>query len=335
MKVQWILVLAGAMALSTSACKGDDSTNTSTDGGTDTGIGDTDMGTGSDMGRDMAVSTDMGRTDSGAADPCESTGDGDLTAFVGCNGAPIGASAAADSFGGSCTPGGMANPAGSCTNTGGLCAAGTGEPTGFCLQECEPSTEFYTTTSTCPSGSRCFTVEAGVAVCYPDCASGSDCLSGSCDNEGSCRAPSTPVTDGGTPDAGDVDASDVDAGASDAGDVDAGVADDAGPLPVAVIVPCEGATIAQTVSASAGEGFGPSTVTVPVGSVVQFNNSDGFGHTVTSRTSLDGEPVADDLFNFALPGSASICVNFTTFGTYPYYCNIHTSMRGAVYVGVP
>lgn len=77
-------------------------------------------------------------------------------------------------------------------------------------------------------------------------------------------------------------------------------------------------------------GFGTvGNPTFVVGDVVRVDNVDIFPHTVTQRTAPDGEPVAvTGGFDFDLPANGSICIQFTETGTYPYFCEFHTSMRG-------
>jgi hypothetical protein len=106
----------------------------------------------------------------------------------------IGAGVADDEFAGACTPDPSSDPdglplQGSCAASTDRCAFVPGE-TGICVRQCEPATT-YVSTGDCPSGSRCFTVDAatGNAFCFPDCETGSDCTSGSCDAEGGCIPP--------------------------------------------------------------------------------------------------------------------------------------------------
>lgn len=128
-----------------------------------------------DAGRDMStVPVDMGSE----TDPCASD---DATLTVGCHGGVISPSVPSDSFGGLCTPN-VSDARGSCTAEGAFC---DGLTTGICLQECTFQ-ETYTSTSDCPLHSRCFSVSVDMALCFPDCNTGSDCSTGVCDDEGSC-----------------------------------------------------------------------------------------------------------------------------------------------------
>jgi plastocyanin len=70
--------------------------------------------------------------------------------------------------------------------------------------------------------------------------------------------------------------------------------------------------------------FSPSSLTVSAGTTVKFTNNDGVTHTVTSNTSVfdSGSLSAGNTYSFT----------FSTAGTYPYYCKIHTSMTGTIVV---
>ena len=203
------LPLAGLLALA-----GCDDANTD-----DAGI---DAGASGDAGRDSGPPrADSGPRDSGPSDPCASD---DATATVGCNGGIPGA-AADNAFGGRCTPGDDTAPEGSCTDTGAICYAfdpeGNDSPMGICIVGCTAGAT-YTSTSDCPTGSRCF--DFGGGLCFADCNSGTDCSTMSCDGDNSCVGEVGVATDGGVPmDAGTAG----DAGTGDAGTGDAGI--DAGP----------------------------------------------------------------------------------------------------------
>jgi hypothetical protein len=51
-------------------------------------------------------------------------------------------------------------------------------------------------------------------------------------------------------------------------------------------------------------------------------------HTVTSTT-----VPANGAFDSSVSAGASICLKFTSAGSYSYHCSIHPSMTGAVTVG--
>ncbi len=187
------VLMMGACALALAACEGNrPMTGTDAGGRVDSGSSGTDSGT--------------PRPDSGGSgDDCEASGD-DAISTVGCNGGVLGAARTANDFGGLCTVGDDTNPAGSCTNTNGVCWGAPGGQ-GICVTTCTPTAANYVSTGGCPTGSRCFdlTDAVGVALCFPDCNSASDCASDNCDGEGSCVDPEEePAPDGGTgtPDAG-------------------------------------------------------------------------------------------------------------------------------------
>lgn len=70
--------------------------------------------------------------------------------------------------------------------------------------------------------------------------------------------------------------------------------------------------------------FEPNSITVKVGTVVVWTNTDNMLHTITSDDmAFDSEPLATGMtysFTFAKPG------------TYPYHCKVHPSMKGTVIV---
>ena len=79
--------------------------------------------------------------------------------------------------------------------------------------------------------------------------------------------------------------------------------------------------------------FVPATLTVSVGTTVQWVNQDGITHTVTK----DSGPAGGPAFNSGnLGGGASFSVRFDVAGTYQDHCTIHGSpgagMHGTVIV---
>ena len=72
--------------------------------------------------------------------------------------------------------------------------------------------------------------------------------------------------------------------------------------------------------------FGPTALTIPVGTTVTWTNRDDIPHTVVSTDDpkvfkskvLD----TDEKFSFT----------FTKAGTYPYFCSVHPKMTGKVIV---
>ena len=73
-----------------------------------------------------------------------------------------------------------------------------------------------------------------------------------------------------------------------------------------------------------GSAFTPSTITVAVNTTITFTNKDGMTHTVTSDSGV---------FNSGNMGNGSTFVRqFTTAGTFPYHCNLHSGMKAKVIV---
>ncbi|MFO7966155.1 MAG: PQQ-dependent sugar dehydrogenase [Archaeoglobaceae archaeon] len=73
-----------------------------------------------------------------------------------------------------------------------------------------------------------------------------------------------------------------------------------------------------------GFAFSPSSITVPAGMEVVWENQDGTTHTVTSRDGVfDSGNIAD---------GETYSYTFDEAGTYEYYCTIHPSMEGVVEV---
>ena len=70
--------------------------------------------------------------------------------------------------------------------------------------------------------------------------------------------------------------------------------------------------------------FGPTTLTVAVGTTVTWTNRDDIPHTVVSTDKVFKSKVldTDEKFSFT----------FSKAGTYPYFCSIHPKMTGSVVV---
>ena len=70
--------------------------------------------------------------------------------------------------------------------------------------------------------------------------------------------------------------------------------------------------------------FAPATITVNAGTTVTWTNKDAIAHTVTSDNGL---------FNSGNIGSnGTYSYTFSTAGSFPYHCSIHTMMKGTVVV---
>jgi plastocyanin len=91
-----------------------------------------------------------------------------------------------------------------------------------------------------------------------------------------------------------------------------------------------GSAAAQEKSATTAEvkidnfSFGPTALTVPVGTTVTWTNRDDIPHTVVSTDGVFKSKAldTDDKFSFV----------FSKPGTYSYFCSIHPKMTGQVVV---
>jgi len=70
--------------------------------------------------------------------------------------------------------------------------------------------------------------------------------------------------------------------------------------------------------------FGPTTLTVPVGTTVTWTNRDDIPHTVVSTEGAFKSKVLDTDEKFAF--------TFNKPGSYSYFCSIHPKMTGKVVV---
>jgi plastocyanin len=129
--------------------------------------------------------------------------------------------------------------------------------------------------------------------------------------------PDTSVPDTSVPDTSVPDTSVPDTSVPDAADASVADAADAGNMHVF--------DWSFAIASGAGQ-----MVTVKVGDFVSWHNTDGATHTVTS---VQGSAFAFDTGNIA-GGATSTPIQFTTAGTFVYYCKIHgiTSMKGAITV---
>ncbi len=94
-----------------------------------------------------------------------------------------------------------------------------------------------------------------------------------------------------------------------------------------VACPANGTTDVSIVSMVA-PGFSPSNLAVPVNTTVKWTNIDTILHTVTSTT-----VPADGAFDNQVNPGTSVCLKFTSAGTFNYHCSIHpATMIGVVTV---
>ncbi len=97
------------------------------------------------------------------------------------------------------------------------------------------------------------------------------------------------------------------------------------PASSVIVTACTGTFI--SVNAVGVTSFAPSPVTISVNQIVEWDNTSGFDHTVTSTT-----VPANGTFNVALNNGTSVCLKFTAPGTFNYHCSIHPVMTGTVIV---
>jgi plastocyanin len=71
-------------------------------------------------------------------------------------------------------------------------------------------------------------------------------------------------------------------------------------------------------------GFGANPLTIPVGSIVTWTNTDAIDHTTTSDTGMWDSGVLT-------PGS-TFTFTFAEVGTFPYHCTIHPTLTGTIVV---
>ena len=85
------------------------------------------------------------------------------------------------------------------------------------------------------------------------------------------------------------------------------------------------ALAADQAVAIGGFAFSPATITVAVGDTITWTNNDPQTHTATADdASWNSGNIAG--------GGGTKAVTFTTAGTFPYHCAIHSSMTGTVTV---
>ncbi|MCW2856362.1 MAG: blue (type 1) copper domain protein [Marmoricola sp.] len=82
--------------------------------------------------------------------------------------------------------------------------------------------------------------------------------------------------------------------------------------------------------------FTPAKLTVKVGTLVTWTDSDSIAHTVTTGTFVlgsDGLRTSqnpDGLVNMPLSTGHDVSYTFTKPGKYVYYCSIHHGMNGEI-----
>ena len=85
-------------------------------------------------------------------------------------------------------------------------------------------------------------------------------------------------------------------------------------------------------------GFDPKEINVKVGDTVKWTNNDIALHTVTSGKDSSDPNKGKDFDSGLTPPNALTTTGkifqhtFTTAGTFPYFCQVHPGMAGAVIV---
>lgn len=97
-------------------------------------------------------------------------------------------------------------------------------------------------------------------------------------------------------------------------------------LAAALVVLVSATASASTVAINITQIAYPPSTTVALGDTVQWNNQTSFHHTSTSDSPLS--LWSRDMNGFGTNGS----VAFTDAGSFPYHCNIHSSMHGKIVV---
>ena len=97
-------------------------------------------------------------------------------------------------------------------------------------------------------------------------------------------------------------------------------------LAIAAIASIGGGAVlaADHAVAIAGFAFSPKDVTVTVGDTITWTNSDATAHTATAD---------DGSFDTGtIGGNGTGTATFSTVGSFPYHCKIHSSMTGTITV---
>lgn len=95
-------------------------------------------------------------------------------------------------------------------------------------------------------------------------------------------------------------------------------------LPLGILLSCVSAAAADNVIMIKHFMFTPMDLTIPVGTVVTWDNEDGEPHTVVSLTGDFRSEALDEKDHFAH--------QFSKPGTYKYICSIHPRMVGTITV---
>lgn len=105
------------------------------------------------------------------------------------------------------------------------------------------------------------------------------------------------------------------------------------PTPIPMVTP---PSMGAVVIAMRNIAFSPATITIHVGQTVMWRNDDGTQHTATSGSCPNGicTPMPGWDSGILNPGQ-SFSQQFTTTGTFSYYCRIHGAMMQGTIVVMP
>ena len=90
-----------------------------------------------------------------------------------------------------------------------------------------------------------------------------------------------------------------------------------------------GSAVTMTTDSSGSFAFSPMTLTIKVGTKVTWTNMTQAPHTVTSD---DGTSFDSGISNPIAASGGTYSFTFTKAGTFPYHCQIHTSMKATIIV---
>ena len=96
----------------------------------------------------------------------------------------------------------------------------------------------------------------------------------------------------------------------------------AGPLAMPALA--DGAAVSMTEPSAEHYAFTSGTISVPTGSTVTWTNRTDAPHTVTANGGAFGSGLLNQNQSFQF--------NFSTAGTYTYYCTVHPYMHGSIIV---
>ena len=167
------------------------------------------------------------------------------------------------------------------------------------------------------------------AVCYGSCAAAGGLTS--CRTDADCGGSTTCVeshcagltfrTCGALPDGACPSSRDMGVPIVDMGPpvVDAGTMASAG----ATVVTCPGSPDAIVDNFDAPSGFIPSTVSIPAGGIVMFDNVSSMAHSATHDTSLGALTAVAGSFNVEIYPTNQVCLRFPNAGSFPFFCSHH------------